>query len=158
MASRLGRLVALGAAPLLASCLASRPVADPGTGDAAGQALGSFAVSSQLLGDATLAPTECTAGDRELFLGADLAAPGAPITLRLAVDPLEGPGVRVAASGAPLERAVVFRRSDCSVFHFTLESTGWRVNELNDYRLTLEIDCALPGERVRGSASSTHCH
>ena len=158
MTARLGLLVAVGAAPLLASCLAGRPAAEPGPGVAGGAALGSFAVSSRQLGEATLAPSECTAGDRQLFLGADLTSPGAPLGLRLAVDPLEGPGVRVFATDAPLEKAVVFHRSDCTVFRFSLDATGWRVNDVNDYRLALEIDCGRVGERVRGSASSTHCH
>ncbi|HUK14050.1 MAG TPA: hypothetical protein VLW17_12175 [Thermoanaerobaculaceae bacterium] len=151
-------LVALGVVPLLASCLAGRPVTQAGDGSAADQALGSFEVASRTLGDATFSPAECSSGDPQLFLGVDFAEPGRDLILRLAVDPLEGPGVRLYSATAPFDRSVVFRRADCSVFHFSLDSTGWRVNRVEDYRVTLELDCARPGERVRGRASSTHCH
>ncbi len=150
-------VVAVALAPLLSSCLAGRPVGGDG-GAAGGTTLGSFEVASPTLGERTLAPTECAAGDLQFFLGADLTAPGAPVAVRLAVDPLEGAGVRAYATDAPLANAVVFRQSECAVFHFTLDSTGWRVNHVNDYRLTLEVDCSRPGARIRGRASSTHCH
>jgi len=65
--------------------------------------------------------------------------------------------VRVFSTEAPFDRSVVFRRSDCAVFHFSLDSTGWRVNDVEDYRVTLQLDCSRPGERVSGSASSSHC-
>ena len=150
--------LAVAALPLLISCLAGRPVTQAGEGSAADQALGSFEVASRTLGDATFSPAECSSGDPQLFLGVEFAEPGRDLVLRLAVDPLEGPGVRLYSATAPFDRSVVFRRADCSVFHFSLDSTGWRVNRVEDYRVTLELDCAKPGERLRGRASSTHCH
>ncbi len=148
----------LGWTVLLAGCLSGGPVGG-GPGQS-GQpvALGSFAVTSATLGDATLAPTSCTAGDRQLFLGADFASESNGLVLRLVVDPIEGPAVRLYAAGEPFDRSVVFHRSECGIFHFSLDSTGWRVNDVNDYRLTLELDCSRPGESLKGSASTTHCH
>jgi len=148
----------LAAAALLPGCLTSQPVAGTGTPAGTQAALGSFAVASKTLGDAVVTPTACTGGDREQFLGADLTAAGSSLVVRLVVDPLEGPAVRVFASEAQFDRTVVFRRAECGVFHFSLDSTGWRVNDLNDYRLTLELDCSRPGESLKGSASATHCH
>lgn len=141
--------------PLLVSCLASRPVGEAVS--AGSQALGSFEVSSGVLGRHTLAPTACTSGDRQQFLGADLSDPGSTLVLRLVVDPLEGPAVRLYSAAAPFDRTVVFRRADCSVFHFSLDSTGWRVNDVEDYRVTLQLDCSRAGESISGSASSSHC-
>jgi len=155
-AARLALLLA-GAA-LLSGCLASRPVggsASPGAGPAA---LGSFAVRSSALGDATVTPTTCTAGDREMFLGGEFSDPASGLVVRLVVDPLDGPAVRLYSTAAEFERSVVFHRAECGVFHFSLNSTGWRVNEVNDYRLTLELDCSRAGESLKGSASATHCH
>jgi len=152
------RPFALGTLPLLVSCLAGRPVIPSDAPAPEGKALGSFSIASQTLGDQTFAPVTCTAGDHQLFLGADLEAPGSPVVLRLVVDPLGDPAVRLFSPEAPFDKSVVFQRRDCSVFHFSLESTGWRINDFNDYRLTLQLECAKAGERLGGSASSTHCH
>ena len=147
-----------GGIVLLAGCLAGRPVGDSHAVPGQPSALGSFTVASETLGNAVVAPSACSAGDREFFLGADFSGQDGNLVVRLVVDPLEGPAVRVYASDAEFERAVVFRRSECSVFHFSLGSTGWRVNEVNDYRLELQVDCSRPGESIKGSASTTHCH
>ena len=158
MGLRILRVVlCLAIAPMLA-CLASRPVEDASSGKRGAAALGSFTVSSRTLGDLTLAPVGCTAGDRQSFLGADLESPGSSVVLRLVVDPLGGPAVRLYSAEAPFDKTVVFRRSECPVFHFSLESTGWRINDYEDYRLTLELDCSKDGEHISGSASSAHCH
>ena len=151
------RFLALASMALLLSCLSGRPIAESGA-VAQGQDLGSFAISSKMFGDQTFAPKACTAGDRQLFLGADLEGQGSPLVLRLVVDPLEGPAVRLFSSDAQFDKSVVFHRSDCKVFHFSLDSTGWRINDYNDYSFTLQLECAKAGESIGGSASSTHCH
>jgi len=158
MCASLPRFFLFGAAALMMSCLSSRPVEGTGAGRAEEQPLGSFTLESGTFGDSTLAPTVCAAGDRQSFLGADLQTPGSPVVLRLVVDPIEGPAVRLYSTEAPFDKSVVFRRSDCSVFHFSLDSTGWRINDYEDYRLTLQLDCAREGEHITGNASSTHCH
>jgi hypothetical protein len=147
-----------GSVALLAGCLSGRPVGGSRVASAPPSALGSFTVTSGTLGNSVLAPTACSAGDRELFLGADLSSSDSDLVVRLVVDALDGPAVRVFAATAPFDRTVVFRRSECGVFHFSLDSTGWRVNDRYDYRLTLQLDCSRNGESIAGSASTTHCH
>ena len=121
--------------------------------------LGSFDVRSPLLGDATVAPTVCAAGDLQQFLGGDFHDPASGLVVRLVVDPLEGPAARLFDLEDRFQRSVVLRRTDCAVFHFSLEHTGLTINDVRDYRLSLELDCALvDGTTVRGSVSSTHCH
>lgn len=144
----------LGSCLLLTACFSSRPIGGPAEGS---PPLGSFAVISPTLGDRTLAPSECTAGDRQLFLGADFSSSTGPLVLRLVVDPIAGPAIRVFDAGAPFDRSVVFRRSDCRAFHFSIERTGWRINDVYDYRVTLELDCSREGESVSGQATATHC-
>ena len=153
----------LGSAVVLSpGCISFSAMPLPGTaatGQASPGTLGSFTVSSPLLGDSRVAPTECAAGDRQLFLGGDFADPAAGLVVRLVVDPLEGPAARVFAAADPFRKNVVLRRSDCAVFHFSLEHTGLTINEVRDYRLSLELDCTLADSTsVRGSASTTHCH
>ncbi len=140
-------------------CFSARPI-DSASGSAGEpQMLGSFALASERLGRVTVAPTTCTAGDRQFFLGGDLEDEKAGVIVRLVVDPLDGPAARVFASAAPFEKAAVFRRPECRVFHFSLDTTGWRINRIQDYRLTLELDCSnTDGDSIIGKASVTHCH
>jgi len=159
----LSRWCALLASPvavcILAGCLSSRPVPEfAGATGSASQALGSFTIASPVLGQKTLSPTSCSAGDHQFFLGADFSDPASGLVLRLVVDALEGPAVRLYAADAEFDKSVVFRRAECSVFHFSLDSTGWRVNKVYDYRLTLQLDCSRAGDSIVGSLSSTHCH
>jgi hypothetical protein len=146
-------------AGVLGGCLSSRPVSDGGGGgQAQGVPLGAFAASSPALGTRTVAPTGCTSGDPEFFLGADFADASSGLVLRLVVDPIRGPAVRLFSAGSPFDNDIVFTRAECAVFHFSLDSTGWRVNRVSDYRVTLELDCSRDGESIRGHSSSTHCH
>jgi hypothetical protein len=144
---------------LLTGCLTGHPVAESAsTAGSQSQVLGSFEVESPSLGKQTLTATGCTSGDRQFFLGGDFTAQNSELVLRLVVDPLEGPGVRLFSASAPFDNSVVFRRSECRVFHFSLDTTGWRVNGVYDYRLTVDFDCSRAGETIRGKASTTHCH
>jgi hypothetical protein len=121
--------------------------------------LGSFALASERLGHVTVAPTTCTAGERQFFLGGDFEDEKAGVIVRLVVNPLDGPAARVFASAAPFEKAAVFRRPECRVFHFSLDTAGWRINRIQDYRFTLELDCSnRGGDSIIGKASVTHCH
>lgn len=152
----------LGAALLSTGCFSLAGAPLPGTSTSAEAppgVLGSMSVSSPLLGNATAAPTACSSGDGQQFLGGDFLDAASGLVVRLAVDPLEGPGARVFDASDPYGKSVVLRRGDCAAFHFSLEETGWKVNDVRDYRLSLELDCALPdGTTVRGSVSTTHCH
>ena len=59
------------------------------------------------------------------------------------------PKRRLSAASAPAAPA----------FRFSLDETGWKVNDVRDYRLSLELDCALAdGTTIHGSASTTHCN
>lgn len=154
----LALLLSLGGIALLAGCLSGRPLGDSKATTAESTALGSFTVSSQVLGSQTFTPSGCNAGDRQFFLGADLTSRDSNLVVRLVVNPLDGPAVRVFSADAQFDRTVAFRRSECGFFHFALDSTGRRVNDVYDYRLTLQLDCSRPGESIKGSASATHCH
>lgn len=159
MVRRMPCLALLAGALSCGGCFSARPVdlAPGSTGEP--QALGSFAVASDRLGHPAIVPTTCTAGDRQFFLGADFEDAKTGMIVRLVVDPLEGPAVRVFAGATPFGEAVIFRRSECRVFHFSLDATGWRIDHIQDYRLSLELDCSNPaGDSLVGKASATHCH
>ncbi len=143
----------------LAGCLTSSPV-DVGLADhGAARSLGTLAVTSPRFGDVTLSPTTCKAGGKQFFLGGDFADENAGLTMRLVVDPLGNPAARLFAVAEPFDKSVVFHRSDCRAFHFSVDSTGWRVNDVDDYVITLDLDCASPaGDSVKGKLSAAHCH
>jgi hypothetical protein len=152
------RLAGLLLMAFSAACFSARPVSTSGQ-SAAGASLGSFAFTSPAIGSLTIKPSACLAGGRQFFLGGDLAEESTGMVVRLAVDPIDGPAVRVFRSDEPFENASVFRRPECRVFHFTLDSTGWRINSVDDYRLTVDVDCTNSrGETLVGKASATHCH
>ena len=141
-------------ATLLTGCLSSLPVSEaPGGGS-----LGSFDVAVPAVTQGRVEPAACSAGDRQQFLGADLADPASGVVVRLVVDPLGDAAVRVFAAAAPFDRSVVFRRAECATFHFSIDSTGWRVNDVDDYRVTLQLDCRTAAGSIAGQASATHCH
>jgi hypothetical protein len=145
---------------LTLGCFSNQIAPSDRKGTAGGlQSLGPFRLSSVSLGQFTISPSSCTSGDRERFLGADFSDESAGVVVRLVVDPLDGPAVRVFASAAPFEKSVVFRRSECRVFHFSLESTGWRINGVQDYRVSLDLDCVSKGgDTLDGKVSASHCH
>lgn len=137
-------------------CASGPPFAGEG---AAQRALGSFAVDSKRLGRITVVPALCSSGERLAFLGADFADEKTRAVVRLVVDPLAGPAARAFAVDAPYDKTLVFGRSQCRVFHFSLEGTGWRIDGITDYRVTLELDCtATNGDSIVGTASAGHCH
>ncbi len=144
---------------LCAGCFSARPVGSVSGSQGAERMLGSFAMSSERIGHLTVSPSSCTAGDRQFFLGGDFEDEKSGIVARLVVDPLSGPAVRVFATAAPFEKTAVFRPPECRVFHFSLDATGWRINRIRDYRLSLDLDCSnKEGDSLTGKVSATHCH
>jgi hypothetical protein len=123
------------------------------------ESLGTLKITSARLGALSMFPSVCRAGAREFFLGADFEDPAAGTVLRLAVDPVSGPALRLFPKTAPFERNVLFRRSECRTFQFSLDATAWRVGTVQDYRVALEVDCTnTSGESITGSVAATHCH
>ena len=145
-------MVALCGLLACSGCLSAGPGGE-------GAALGSFTLVSTRLGNHTIVPATCTAGDRQVFLGGDFADPSSGMVIRLVVDPLAGPAARVFVAAEPYEKSVVFQRSQCRTFQLSLETTGWRINHVRDYRIAIDLDCANDaGDAIAGKASATHCH
>jgi hypothetical protein len=142
-------------------CFSSQPLASGAQGNSAGQpaGLGALRLSSEVLGRVEIMPAACTSGAREHFLGADFSDENNGFVIRLVVDPLDGPAVRVFSIAAPFDKSLVFRRSECRVFHFSLDSTAWRINDVQDYQVSLDLDCVSEtGETLEGKVSANHCH
>lgn len=120
--------------------------------------LGTFSLAGPAFGQQTLLPTRCSVGERQLFLGFDLHDEKSGIIARLVVDPATGPVVRVFKASAPFDQTVLFHRSECRAFHFSLDSTGWRINRIQQLGVSLELDCQLPsGDSIVGKALDGGC-
>jgi len=152
-------------APAILGCFSAAPglAARSANGESGkavkpGGALGAFEVAAVGAPPGRIAPTSCVAGDHELFLGADLVDPGTKLVVRLVIDPLDGPAVRVYDAGAPFERSVLFFRDECSAFTMHLEPTGWIINDIIVRRLELSVECENEaGATIRGSVSAARC-
>lgn len=140
---------------LLAGCIST------GTGqlgDKEPVTQGSLEITGPTFGGATLAPTACQSGENEVFLGADFSSPDSPLVLRLAIDPLEAPGMRIFDRNDRSAKTLVMRKADCANFHFTLSRTGWQINDVYVLKASLELDCSLPsGDRVVGKVETASC-
>ncbi|MEO8195457.1 MAG: hypothetical protein ABI689_01915 [Thermoanaerobaculia bacterium] len=146
----------------LSGCLCAatglEPTAAAGAAEAAGKRLGRFEVASIGAPPGTITPTTCIVGDHELFLGADLVDPKSNLVVRLVVDPLAGPALRVYDADSPFDRSVVFFRDECTTFRMKLEDTGTMVNNIVERRLDLKVECENEdGATIRGSAAVARC-
>lgn len=141
---------------LVAACASSPPDADNERDIRA--PLGALTLSGPTFGQRALVPTACASGERQFFLGFDLGDARAGIVTRLVVDPATGPIVRVFAASAPFDRAVVFRQAECRAVHFSIESTAWRINRVQQLNVSIELDCQLPsGDSIVGKAADLGC-
>ena len=128
-----------------------------GTSDKA-EPLGTFTLAGPTFGTHTLYPKRCASGERQYFLGFDFTDEAEGIVARLVVDPTGVPVVRVFSTAAPFDKTIVFRRTECRVFHFSVDSTGWRINRIDQLSVSLDVDCDLPsGDRIAGKAQDSGC-
>ena len=128
------------------------------------KATGTLEMSGPVAGSVRFVPESCTSGDREYFLGVDLAATQPGIEVRALIEPLGTAVVRVRRSGSEGEGEggggmVFFRHDDCRVLELEVEPSGWRVNEVRDVSGFLDLDCdSLEGDHVAGRIEMNHCH
>lgn len=151
------RQIAAAVALFVGLALSAGCASVPGAIVGAAKVDGSLAVSGPTFGDLQLPVDQCASGEHQVFLGGDFSGQG-PVVVRLAIDPLSGPGVRVYDSTAPFGRSFVVRQSECGHFHFSLARSGWQINDVWVLNLTLDIDCSTPeGDAIRGTIASASC-
>lgn len=116
---------------------------------------GEVLVSSSA-GVRTIRPTSCESGALRNLYGADFR--DGDHVVRLILPPEGGARVRIFDRSSPLEAGVVFDRASCSQFELSFGRTGWRVNDVDEYRAGLAFDCRnAGGETARGTLKSEHC-
>ena len=101
----------------------------------------------------------CHSGENRGFSGADIFDDRTKevLVLRLVIDPLEGPAVRLfkdSESGP----SVVLRKSDCRTFTYQMEGTGKSVNFVSEIKVALQLDCrGSKGDSVVGNVDLPAC-
>ena len=120
--------------------------------------MGSFALTGPTFGKLNIAPTSCDVGQRQFFLGFDFVDQQSGLVTRLVVDPVTGPVARVFKADKPYDSSVIYHRTECKTFHFSLDTTGWIVNHIQMLNVSIELDCQLPsGDRIIGNAKDSSC-
>jgi len=143
---------------LLVACTSSGQLAYyQGDHASDGPALGNVTLASNRAGNVTFAPAACYAGDERQFLGGDFVDAKAGMTLRFVIDPLYGPAVRAFSLKDPDDRSVVFHRRECRTFQFKIERTGLTVNDVDEYRISLDLDCASSEGTLDAKVASDSC-
>ena len=117
------------------------------------------AFAGPTLGNGELKTNQCQSGGRRSFLGVDTFDQNTKevLVLRLVIDPIRGPVVRLykdSDSGPSL----VLRKSDCSTFDYVLENTGNVVNFVSEMKFAMHLDCRGPkGDLVVGNVDLPAC-
>jgi hypothetical protein len=101
----------------------------------------------------------CASGDRESFLGVDLADRKEQAILRLVVDPMEGPRLKVVVGGPGSRKSLALPSSSCRRLQARVEPTAWRANRVRDFSGFVDADCTSDtGIDVLARVRFTHCH
>jgi len=110
-------------------------------------------------GTVTITPVRCVSGDRWNFFGADLVDASGTAGVRLAIDPIAGPRVRVTLPGGERDALIVLDASGCTTYRTDVHHNAWTVNDVRGVDGALELDCASgQGERIQGALTFRQCH
>ncbi len=149
-----GAVLAASAVLLLSGCVRTRVAAIE-----AALVEGPGPEASLTMDGAPYRLTQCVSGDREYFLGVDLADDGGTIALRLLVDPMDGPQLRLTRATAGAPEATRYTSQSCSRLDARVEPTGWRVNHVRDFEGSLDAECAAAtAPRLEAHVRFRHCH
>jgi hypothetical protein len=118
------------------------------------------------VGSATLSVGEqryqldaCRSGDRAHFLGVDLEDRQGVAGVRLVMDPIDGPRVRLALGRGEARQRVDLVPGRCRQFEANVRPTGWIVNTVRDVSGSIDAECSGdPGPAVSLHARFSHCH
>jgi hypothetical protein len=101
----------------------------------------------------------CRSGDREYFLGVDLADTDRTAVLRVLIDPMDGPRLRLTSGGGGAPRVMALGPDSCRTLQAEVQPTGWRVNRVRDFSGFVMAECtAASGQEVRAEVRFAHCH
>jgi hypothetical protein len=101
----------------------------------------------------------CRSGDLAHFLGVDLEDRQGGAAVRLVIDPIDGPRVRVVHGRGEARQRIDLVPGRCRVFDAWVRPTGWIVDTVRDVSGSIDVECAGdPGPAVDLHARFSHCH
>jgi len=101
----------------------------------------------------------CSSGDLLQFLGVDLADATRTAFARVAIDPIDGPRMKVVLGGADGKETFVLGKDQCDPFEAGVKPTDWQVNDVRDVSGFVDADCKSDrGPAVSLHARFNHCH
>ena len=102
---------------------------------------------------------ECYSGDRERFLGVDLLSAEGDLILRVAMDPIEGPRLKLVRRGAEGSSTTLFSAKDCTELEADVRPTHFIVNTIRDVEGEVRARCGGEGGvSLVATVRFAHCH
>jgi len=125
----------------------------------AGTSSPAFQQAAFSIGDRSFQFDSCTSGDLEVFLGVDLLDRNGGALVRLAIDPIDGPRLRLRFRGDRDGSGQILGRDQCRQFEADVRHTGWTINTVRDFSGFVDAECRSPeGEEVSLHVHFSHCH
>jgi hypothetical protein len=122
---------------------------------------GGPAVENAMLsvGDQQFRFDACSSGDLEHFLGVDLVDRQGGAIVRVAIDPIDGPRIRIVYGGGRSRQRVDLAPSRCRQFEADARPTNWIVNDVRDVSGFVDVECAGDaGPAISLHVRFSHCH
>jgi hypothetical protein len=121
-----------------------------------GSAPASLEQATLSLGDRQYHLDECRSGDLAYFLGVDLADRSRTARVRLAIDPMSGPRIRVQVEH---NQPLVLVSQQCRQLDAEATPTGWQVDTVRDVSGFVDAECTSEtGQAVSLHVRFSHCH
>ena len=101
----------------------------------------------------------CRSGDLAHFLGVDLEDRQGGAVVRLVMDPIDGPRVRLVHGPGEARQRVDLVPGRCRRLEADVRPTGWIVDTVRDVSGSVDAECpGDPGPAVSLHAHFSHCH
>jgi hypothetical protein len=111
------------------------------------------------IGDRQFRLDACHSGDLEHFLGVDLIDRQGGAIVRVVIDPIDGPRIRIVHGTGESRQRVDLAPGRCRRFEANVWPTAWIVNDVRDVRGFVDVECADDaGSAVSLYARFSHCH
>jgi hypothetical protein len=111
------------------------------------------------VGDRQFRLDACISGDLEHFLGVDLADRQGGAIVRVAIDPIDGPRIRVLHDAGGSRQRLDLTPGRCGQFAADARPTNWIVNDVRDVSGFVDVECpGDAGPAVSLHARFSHCH
>jgi hypothetical protein len=111
------------------------------------------------VGDRRYQLEACGSGDLGYFLGVDLADQRGGAFVRVVIDPIHGPRLRVVLREDGAGERWVLDRERCSQLEVGVKPTGWRINTVRDFSGSVDAECRSDeGQSISLHVRFSHCH